>query len=214
MENTTTFRIDIDGTIGKPLFFDDDFQRCREMYTQAGIVTPSEVATLTYHQQVFLLPKVLLTHTAIDGSVEALQALAATGATLQYFTVRQNFDKEICRQVHHQTGVWLEKQGFPHPFDVRFFWDPGQKLIQSLEAEEQEVFLIDDRATGLLKAFHAIHEKDPLQAQQIRDRVTLVAFGTMTPPLDTGGLRIIPLSHWSQFQDVLQGGEKYTWQYK
>lgn len=126
--STQTFRIDIDGTIARPKFFHDDFQECMALYIQAGIVRPEEIGSLTYHQQVFLLPHVLITHRPIEGAVAALQHLARKGRTLQYFTVRQNFDKDICQQVHEQTKVWLRKEGFPNS-QTSFFWDPAKKLI-------------------------------------------------------------------------------------
>ena len=36
--STITYRIDIDGTIAEPRFFDDDFQSCVNLYVRAGIL--------------------------------------------------------------------------------------------------------------------------------------------------------------------------------
>jgi ABC-type histidine transport system ATPase subunit len=165
-------------------------------------VKPEEIVSLQFHQQLFLLPHVLITHRAIDGAVQILQELNAEGKTLQYFTVRQNFDKEVCQQVHRNTCVWLEKQHFPCPMDVRFFWDAGDKLIASLEAPEEEVFLIDDRPVGLLKAYEKISQCDAHKAQQIRQRLTLVAFGCTEElqGLPSSDLRVVPLENWSAFR--------------
>lgn len=200
--STHTFRIDIDGTIARPKFFHDDFQECMAQYIQAGIVQPEEIASFTYHQQVFLLPHVLITHQAIEGAVTVLQRLSREGFDLQYFTVRQNFDKAICQQVHEQTKVWLKEQGFPRPRDTHFFWDPAKKLIQALEATEEQIILIDDRPGGIVKAFETIVAKDGKTAEQIRARVILVAFGQCTIPKDTKGLRVIPLLQWSHFENL------------
>jgi hypothetical protein len=196
-----TYRIDIDGTIARPKFFHDDFQECMAQYIQAGIVRPEEINSFTYHQQAFLLPHVLITHQAIEGAVTVLQRLAHTGRTLQYFTVRQNFDPKICQKVHAQTKAWLEAQGFPHPQETQFFWDPAKKLTQALEAREEYILLIDDRPQSILNAFVGLTEKDAKTANRIRERVTLVAF-QCTVPEDTKGLRVIPLTHWSHFDNL------------
>jgi hypothetical protein len=198
---TKTYRIDIDGTIAVPRFFHEDLRVCADWYVREGIVKPEEIASLRFHQQLFLLPHVLITHRAVNGAVEVLQELNAQGKTLEYFTVRQNFDKEVCQKVHRNTSIWLEQQHFPCPMDVRFFWDAGNKLLASLEAQEEEVYLIDDRPAGLLKAYEKIVQSDPHKAQQIKQHVILVAFGyTDLQGLPGSDLRVIPLAHWSAFQ--------------
>lgn len=204
MSTTTTYRIDIDGTIAEPRFFDDHFQACIDWYRNAGIVQQEEVASLTFHQQLFLLPHVLVTHTPITGSVEVLSRLVEQGKTLQYFTVRQAIDPIVCRKVHENTLVWLETMQFPCASAVSFFWDAGEKLLWSLDAPEDRIVLIDDRPSGLARAYESILGKDPDKARQIRERVVLVAFGITDqhklPALP--GLRIIPLSSWADFKHV------------
>lgn len=193
-----TYRIDIDGTIAIPRFYQGKLQECIDWYVNQGIVKSEEVASLQFHQQLFLLPHVLITHRAMDGAVEALQALHAEGGTLAYFTVRQHFDPALCELVHGNTRLWLEQQHFPCPMNVRFFWDAGEKLLASLEAQEKEVLLIDDRPEGLLKASTRIAHNDPETARQIHERVTLVAFGRAdTTGLDGSELRVVPLADWS-----------------
>jgi len=196
---TTAYRIDIDGTIATPLFYRESVQECVDWYISRGIVKPEEVASLRFHQQLYLLPHVLITHQAIEGAVETVQALAQ-GKALQYFTVRQHFDPAICGHVHRNTCLWLEQQHFPYPMNVRFFWDAGEKLLTCLEAQEKEVLLIDDRPEGLLKAYTKIAHNDPETAWRIRERVTVVAFGrTDTAGLDGSGPRVVPLADWSAF---------------
>jgi hypothetical protein len=210
MSTTITYRVDIDGTIADPRFFDDDFQTCVDWYCSAGIVKQEEVASLTFHQQLFLLPQVLITHNPLEGAVEVLQELTSKGKTLQYFTVRQSFDPDVCTRVHHNTRTWLEICHFPHAIDVQFFWHAGDKLLKSLEAEEDQIVLIDDRPAGLAKAYEEIAAKDPQVAQQIRQRILLVAFGCTDPQLlpRIPGFRVIPLATWPAFDRVRVDLEK------
>jgi hypothetical protein len=197
-----TYRIDIDGTIATPRFFHKDLKTCADWYVREGIAKQEEVASLQFHQQLFLLPHVLLTHRPIEGAVATLQAVAQVN-TLQYFTVRQSFDPVICQQVHRNTSIWLEQQQFPYPTDVRFFWDAGHKLLASLEAQEEEVMFIDDRPAGLVKAYEKIAQSDPHKAQQIKQRVTIVAFGCVDGQGVPGSdLRVIPLARWSAFHAI------------
>src|SRR5579884_1964064 len=197
------YRIDIDGTIAVPCFYHENLQVCKDWYVSQGIVKSEEVASLRFHQQLFLMPEALLTHRAIDGSVQALQDLNGQGA-LEYFTVRQNFDPVLCERVHGNTRLWLEQHRFPCPMNVRFFWDVGEKLLASLEAQEKEVFLIDDRPEGLIQAYAKITLNDPEKARQIRERVTVVAFGRVdTAGLDGSGLRVVPLTDWSVFRQLI-----------
>jgi hypothetical protein len=204
MSTTTTYRIDIDGTIAEPRFFDEHFQTCIDWYRSAGIVKQEEVASLTFHQQLFLLPHVLVTHKPVAGSVEMLSCLVEQGHTLQYFTVRQAIDPPVCRMVHEDTRAWLEAMHFPCASAVSFFWDAGEKLLRSLDAPEERIMLIDDRPSGLARAYEVILEKDPEKARQIRERIVLVAFGItdsrMLPAL--AGLRIVPLLSWADLKRV------------
>lgn len=191
---TRTLRVDIDGTVATPRFFHENLKTCANLYVEAGIVHADEVSALQFHQQLFLLPHVLLTHHVIEGAIEALHSL-----DVEYFTVRQNFDPTLCEQVHKNTHLWLEQQHLPCPMNVRFFWDAGEKLTASLEAQEEEVLLIDDRPSGLVKAYEKLVQSNPQQAQQIKQRLTIVAFGTDTHHFDSD-LRVIPLPNWLLFR--------------
>jgi hypothetical protein len=199
----TTYRVDIDGTIAEPRFFDDDLRTCCDWYVNEGIVTPEEVTSFQRHQQLFLLPHVLVTHIPLAGSVEALQELYLEEKTLQYFTVRQALDPEVCARVHGNTHAWLRDLHFPCPDQVRFFWDAGHKLTESLKAREDQIILIDDRPDGLIDAYQNIAEKDPGVAQQICQRVRLLAFGSTNSHADFASpLQVIALKSWSSFYTV------------
>ena len=197
---TTTYRIDIDGTIAEPRFFDDNLRTCCDWYVNEGIVTSEEVTSLQQHQQLFLLPHVLITHVPLSGSVEALHDLVTEGKTLQYFTVRQAIDPEVCGRVHGNTRTWLHDRHFPYPDQVRFFWDAGHKLTEALEAREDQIILIDDRPEGLIRAYQNIAEKDPDVARHIRQRMVVLAFGIFDIHAYASSLlRVVPLTSWSSF---------------
>jgi hypothetical protein len=84
--------------------------------------------------------------------------------------------------------------------EVKFFWKAADKLLASLEASEEEVMLIDDRPAGLVKAYETIAQSDPECAQQIKHRVTIIAFGCAeTRAFSQIDLRVIPLENWSSF---------------
>jgi hypothetical protein len=202
-EMATTYRIDVDGTIAEPKFFDDDLRTCCDWYVREEIITSEEVTQLQHHHQLFLLPHVLVTHVPILGAVETLHDLVGEGKTLQYFTVRQAIDPTVCSHVHEKTRIWLRDQHFPCPDDVRFFWDAGEKLTASLEAREDQILLVDDRPDGLVQAYQKIAEKEPSLARQIRQRVKVLAFGfTDISTYYSSSLRVIHLPSWSSFWNI------------
>lgn len=198
------FAIDIDNTITVPQYFDTDFHVTVEHYIQAGMITRRDVQALKYHPQLYVLPQVAVSHGPMEGAVETLQDIVAQGSSLQYFTARNHLNREICAQIHTNTHIWLETHRFPNSTEVKFFWNVSEKLLQALETSEDQSILIDDRSEGLLKAYCTIKANSPEKAQQIRDRVTLIAFGCATMEhlsLPTG-LRVIPLKSWFQFGEI------------
>lgn len=203
------FRIDIDGTIADPAFYDPDFETCVQHYISAGIATQEDVAGLRRkaHQHLYLLPHVLLTHRPFPNAVEGLHLLTRQGA-LQYFTVRQALDPETCRQVHDNTRIWLGQHRFPASDEVRFFWDPGEKLLAALEASEERIALIDDRPEGLLAAHARLATEQPQRAQEIATRLALVAFGMTEAevaqlPQVLGAPTVLALPAWSELSELL-----------
>ncbi len=208
------FRCDVDGTIADPLFCaGEDFWETARQYIAAGVVTEGEVHSLNTgnRQRLWLLPQVLLTHVALPGAVEGLQHLAQFGTSLEYFTVRQAINAESCKRVHENTRVWLETLHFPAPRETRFFWNPEDKLLVSLEALEPYIALIDDRPAGLIEAHQRIAAQDVQRAEEIRQRVVLVAFGYA----DTQQLlsfpdtpQIVPLADWSRLRELLSSLEE------
>ncbi len=197
------FAIDIDNTITDPAWFDSDFQATVEQYIQARIITRADVEGLRFHPQLYLLPQVALTHRPKAQAVETLQQVAATGSPIFYCTARNHINPDVCRQIHANTYTWLEQHGFPFSRQVQFFWNVGDKLIHALETSEPQSFLVDDRPQGLIEAYHQIAVSDPALALQIRERVTLIAFGyTDVQQFSRSDVRVIPLEHWSRFGEL------------
>lgn len=212
---TIGYRIDIDGTIAEPKHHAPGFWNTARPYIEAGLVTEAEVRALKSenHQRLWLLPQILLTHTPVPGAIQGVKELAQSGGSLEYFTVRQALDTKTCEQVHENTRLWLASAGFPVPRAVQFFWDAGDKLTQALAAPEDAIALIDDRPGGLLKAYQRIRENNPEQAEAIRKRVILIAFGPDAmedlPCVDQAP-GILALEGWSRLSELLSSlGEKF-----
>ncbi|HEU5377873.1 MAG TPA: hypothetical protein VFV38_20810 [Ktedonobacteraceae bacterium] len=206
MKPSFAFYVDIDNTIAAPRWYDEDLQTCKQHYVDAGLVTVQEAAAIEYHQRLFLLPHVLITHLPLPGSVETLQRLAQTDHCVTYLTVRNSIQPEQCRQVHEQTRAWLEQEGFPNPRQVQFFWDFPEKLIATLEAPTPRILFIDDRPRHLLEGYRRLVERDPEGAAQVRKRVILVAFGNQALdgfPQRPFAPRVVPLAEWAHFGKLL-----------
>lgn len=206
MKPSFSFCVDIDNTIAVPRWYDEDLPTCKQHYISAGLVTAQEVAPIEYHQRLFLLPHVLITHLPLPGSVETLQHLAQSDYCVQYITVRNSIQPEQCQQIHEQTRVWLEQQGFPNPQQVQFFWDFPEKLIAALDAPAPRILFVDDRPSSLLEGYRRLVERDPERAAQVRDRVILAAFHYQTLeglPEIPYAPRVVPLPTWAQCRELL-----------
>ncbi|HEU5378682.1 MAG TPA: hypothetical protein VFV38_24945 [Ktedonobacteraceae bacterium] len=199
-------RVDIDNTIAAPRWYHEDLSTCKQHYITAGLVTAQEVAAIEYHQRLFLLPHVLITHILLPGSVETLQRLAQTKYDVTYITIRNSIQQEQCQQIHEQTRVWLEQQGFPNPRQVQFLWDFPEKLLAALDAPAPRILFIDDRPRSLLEGYRRLVERNPGQAAQVRERVTLVAFQYQTLdglPQVPDAPRVVPLAEWAHIGQLL-----------
>jgi hypothetical protein len=206
MKASFAFCVDIDNTIAEPRWYHEDLQTCKQYYIQAGIVTAQEVAALEYHQRLFLLPHVLITHRPLPESVKTLQQFAQSGHFITYLTIRNSIQPEQCQQVHKQTHAWLEQQGFPYPQQVQFFWDFPEKLLAALNAPARRILFIDDRPRALLEGYRRLVQRDPAKAVQVRERVILVAFQHLTLeglPEVPNAPHIVPLEDWAHFAKLL-----------
>ena len=198
--------VDVDNTIAAPHWYHEDLPTCKQHYINAGLVTAQEVETISYHQHLFLLPHVLLTHRPLPGSVEALQQFAQSDYCVMYLTVRNSIQPEQCQQIHEQTRVWLEQQGFPNPQQVQFFWDFPEKLLAALDGPAPRILFIDDRRGDLLEGYRRLVEGDREQAAQVRKRVILAAFHYQTLeglPQIPDAPRVVPLPNWAQCGELL-----------
>jgi hypothetical protein len=202
------FHIDIDGTIAfpRPDLFDADFQRCRQNYIDAGLVPQEAVVNISYHTKLLILPTIGITHIPAPDSVEVLQSLYQSGASLYYSTARNSIKPELCKAIHEMTHSWLCVHNFPVPTEVSFVWDITHKLIHALEATAPYTLLIDDRIAGIVDAYDRIAQCDPQQAEEIRRRVIIVSYGA---ELDHSGdmPRILSLKDWSSFSATLSRAE-------
>jgi hypothetical protein len=206
MQSSFAFCVDIDNTIAAPRWFEHDLHSCKQHYIQAGLVTAQEVAPIEYHQRLFLLPQVLVTHVPLPGSVETLQQLAHSDYGISYLTVRNSIQSAQCQQVHEQTRAWLKQERFPNPQQVQFFWDFPEKLLATLDAPARRILFLDDRPGHLLEGYCRVAERNPEQAQQIQERVILVAFGHQTweeRPGVSNAPRVVPLLTWAHLQQLL-----------
>ena len=77
-------------------------------------------------------------------------------------------------------------------------------MLQALETPEDQSVLIDDRVGELLKVYCHIEVNNPDKARQIRDRITLVAFGltTLQQLRLPANLRVLPLKNWSHYREI------------
>lgn len=198
--------VDIDNTIAEPRWYDDDLHICKQHYIKAGLVTAQEVAAIEYHQRLFLLPHVLITHVPLPGAVEALRQLTQDDYAVSYATIRNSVQAEQCQRIHEQTRAWLAQHGFPHPRQVQFFWDFPEKLLAALDAPAPRVLFVDDRPHSLLEGYRRLGERDPERAAQVRERVILAAFHAQTVeglPQIPDAPRVVPLSTWAQCGQLL-----------
>src|SRR5579859_3888404 len=206
MTTPFAFCVDIDNTIAEPRWFHEDFDLCKQAYITAGLITEQEAASLDHHQRLFLLPQVLITHVPFPGAIETLRHLAQRDYGVSYLTVRNSIQPEQCQQVHENTRVWLEQQGFPNPRQVQFFWDFPEKLLATLDAPAPRVLFVDDRPRHLLEGYRRLVERDPVQAAQIRERVILVAFGQQILeglPQVPDAPRVVLLPTWAHCEQLL-----------
>ena len=207
MKNPFALYVDLDHTSAIPRWFHEDLVPCAQSSQEAGLVTAEQVANLTSHQRLFLLPQVLRTHLHMPGAVETLERLARADDRIHSLTFRNHIEPAQCQQVHDGTRAWLREQGFPFSEQVCFFWDAPDKLCAALDADAPRSLLIDDRPADLLDGSTRLSQSDPAQAAQARERVLLAAFHTSTwnghlaPLADLP--RVVPLPDWATCELLL-----------
>jgi 5'(3')-deoxyribonucleotidase len=186
----TTFFIDIDQTISTG-------HVCRTLvesiahYRGLGLDIP-DVETWP---ALFQLPEILRRHEPLPRARTGVWRLACYG-NVYYATVRAPDVRQITRE-------WLHEQGFPLPDRVVLCRSIVHKL-RELAQHPGRLVLIDDRWRVALEQWPRLVEIDPAAASVLRDRLTLVAFGSSQADLpESSVVPVVPLQDWSLVADVL-----------
>jgi hypothetical protein len=200
-----SYVIDIDGTIAFPRqdLFDRDFERCAQNCIDAGLVRAEEITGLSRHTELLILPKICATHIPAPGAVATLQTVHQAGASFHYSTARNSIEPELCAAIHETTHVWLERHAFPAHTEVSFVWRIADKLLQALDMAAPYTLLIDDRATGIIDAYHRIEQSNPIVAEGIRQRVVIVSYGRKEVQAPEDAPKVVHLKDWSGFHSML-----------
>ena len=220
-----TIGVDIDGTIaGRNL------QRFKEACNQEFhlSITPEKLESLNYWQfinsqevqqyqeqvgkevfeeatyQIEQDPAMLAILPTFPHAVEGLRYLRNFG-TISYYTVRKHSDPEKARQLHKVTREWLASHTFPNPDNVVICQSALAKVVRMHEGEadnQNSLLLIDDFVSRILSDFHIVESKDKSLAQSLRQRMTLVLFGSNITPDTNPHLRVTCLPDWSHIQNL------------
>jgi hypothetical protein len=217
--------VDIDGTIaGRNL------QRFKEVCNQEFHLgmTPERLESLDYWQfigaqevqqyqeqvgkevfaeatyQISQDPAMLAILPTLPNAVEGLRYLLNFGH-ISYYSVRKHSDPEKAKQLHKVTEEWLAFHKFPNPDNVIICQSALAKLVRMHEREadnQNPLILIDDMASMIVNDFPIIESKDSRLAQSLRQRMTLVLFGSNTLPSTNPNLQVTCLPAWSYIKSL------------
>jgi hypothetical protein len=133
--------------------------------------------------------KVIKSLEVIADAVEGVVTLSQLGE-IHYYTKRANAEA---------TKEWLALKHFPNPGGVIFCRETTDKLDAIHDQEKaSSLVLIDDRFTELLLGFEQLTRDKPPVADELKKRLTLVAFGVSAIPKETYGLRVLTLPSWKR----------------
>ena len=224
IKNAMLFAIDIDGTIaGASRIFGAYFNQ------ELGLGLPQEeikkirwYTSLRQHPAIVAYRKennqrflevceryreytpAMLAREALVGAVEGVISLAKWG-DIRYFTIRISQDQQVNAQIQIATRQWLSEHGFPNSSNVAFCASFQEKLQQVVQEPHERIILIDDRcSTDLLTCYESLMQSPEQQelVEQIRQRITFVAFYKDTPPENTYGLRMMTMPSWQRTSDL------------
>jgi hypothetical protein len=173
---------------------------------QSFLHLPEVIAFRSIHEARFqdsrascrVSPQVIRSLEEIPGAVVGVTYLSHFG-TIRYYTIRSH-------EVQEGTREWLSTKRFPNPHDVVFCESSLQKLSTLYHQETQEaIVLIDDKCESLLRAFEKFAKGSPLIADDLQQRLVLVAFGVEVQTLaaDCKGLKVLALPSWDAVADVI-----------
>ena len=138
-------------------------------------------------------PNILLSIEALPDAIVGVHTLFGIGA-VRYYTIRLN---------QEATKQWLTLKQFPSPTDVVFCEGTVRKLYAAYAETHMEIVLIDDRLDTLLQGFEEITKNEPEMADNLRRRLTIVAFGIETVPEYFHGLRLLALPSWKDVETLI-----------
>ena len=143
-------------------------------------------------------PKVIKALEVVPYAVEGVNLLARSG-TIRYYTKRSSL-----RAVRDATTAWLAFHQFPHPNNVVICAETPHKLdIIHHQEIATSVVLIDDRFSELLEGFKLLRTDNPYTANDLKQRLTLVAIGANCIVEETNGLRTLAFPSWENVQELV-----------
>lgn len=143
-------------------------------------------------------PKVINALEVVPHAVEGVNLLARLG-TIRYYTKRSSL-----QTVKDATTAWLAFHQFPCPKNVVICAETSHKLdIIHQQETASSIMLIDDRFIELLAGFKLLKQEHPQAANDLKQRLTLVAFGANCVPEETSGLRTLAFPSWENVQELV-----------
>ena len=187
----TTFFLDIDQTISTG-HVGRDLATSVQYYRALGLEIPDRIQVWP---DLFQLPEVVRRHEMLPDALAGVMQLSGVGE-IAYATVRKPAVEQITR-------AWLASNGFPSPECVMLCQNMAQKLL-ALAPYAGALVLIDDRWRAALEVWPRLEEHAPEVAADLRQRLTLVAFGaTQANVPESSVVPVIPLPDWRLVADVL-----------
>jgi hypothetical protein len=187
----TTFFLDIDQTISTG-YVGRDLAESVQYYRDLGLELPETIASWP---DLFQLPAILARHEALPGALVGAWRLDGVG-DVGYATVRAPDVEQITRD-------WLYREGFPKPERLVMCQSVAHKL-QALSQYGGRMVLIDDRWHKALEVWPRLEEHAPDVAADLRQRLTLVAFGATQADLpESSVVPVVPLPTWASSDAVL-----------
>ena len=187
----TTFFLDIDQTISTG-YVGRDLAASVRYYRDLGLELPEIIASWP---DLFQLPAVLARHETLPGALIGAWRLDGAG-DVGYATVRAPDVEQITRD-------WLYREGFPKPERLVMCQSVAQKVL-ALARSPGRLVLVDDRWRKALEVWPLIVKHDSTLAVDLRQRLTLVAFGASQADLpEASVVPVVALPNWAQIDAVL-----------
>ncbi len=196
------YAIDIDETIARGAVQGNLAANIR-YYKELGVTMIDDIAdfpALLQH------PHVIPWHNVLPHAVEGVTRLSKIGR-MGYYTVRKHADIQQQNLIQEATKQWLRQKKFPHPTQTIFCQSVLNKLVRLYEQEkdsQEHITLIDDRWRKAVEAFDLldVHSEEAAHiATVLRQRLTIVAFGTETVP-HKEGIYLMAFPSWAHVANI------------